>query len=82
MFIVIWYRDLWMRNFEPIQFIETNEIGVLHSVIYRKIVLFIDIAMRTSNLKKKKNLHGLSPRANYTDRATAACRRVIANLCG
>jgi hypothetical protein len=24
---------------------------------------------------KKKNLHGLSPRANYTDRATAACRR-------
>jgi hypothetical protein len=26
-----------------------------------------------SNIKKK--LHGLSPRANYTDRATAACRR-------
>jgi hypothetical protein len=24
---------------------------------------------------EKKNLHGLSPRANYTDRATAACRR-------
>jgi hypothetical protein len=23
----------------------------------------------------KKNLHGLSPRANYTDRATATCRR-------
>jgi hypothetical protein len=22
---------------------------------------------------KKKKLHGLSPRANYTDRATAAC---------
>jgi hypothetical protein len=22
-----------------------------------------------------KELHGLSPRANYTDRATAACRR-------
>jgi hypothetical protein len=26
-------------------------------------------------LYKKKNLHGLSPRANYTDRATATCRR-------
>jgi hypothetical protein len=25
--------------------------------------------------KEKKKLHGLSPRANYTDRATAACRR-------
>jgi hypothetical protein len=24
---------------------------------------------------KKKKLHGLSPRANYTDQATAACRR-------
>jgi hypothetical protein len=24
---------------------------------------------------EKKNLHGLSSRANYTDRATAACRR-------
>jgi hypothetical protein len=31
----------------------------------------------TSNiyLKKTNKLHGLSPRANYTDRATAACRR-------
>jgi hypothetical protein len=25
--------------------------------------------------KTKNKLHGLSPRANYTDRATAACRR-------
>jgi hypothetical protein len=24
---------------------------------------------------KQKNLHGLSLQANYTDRATAACRR-------
>jgi hypothetical protein len=27
------------------------------------------------NTKLKKKLHGLSPQANYTDRATAACRR-------
>jgi hypothetical protein len=26
-------------------------------------------------IHEKKKLHGLSPRANYTDRATAACRR-------
>jgi hypothetical protein len=25
--------------------------------------------------KRKKKLHGLSPQANYTDRATAACQR-------
>jgi hypothetical protein len=31
---------------------------------------------------KKKKLHGLSPWANYTDRATAAFRRSVANLCG
>jgi hypothetical protein len=29
---------------------------------------------------KKKKLHGLSPRANYTDRATAACRGSICQL--
>jgi hypothetical protein len=27
------------------------------------------------NVTLKNKLHGLSPRANYTDRATAACRR-------
>jgi hypothetical protein len=32
--------------------------------------------------KKKAKLRGLSPRTNYTDRATAACREVIANFCG
>jgi hypothetical protein len=31
------------------------------------------------NLKTKTKLHGLSPRANYTDRATALVREVIAN---
>jgi hypothetical protein len=28
-----------------------------------------------AKFNEKKNLHGSSPRANYTDRATAACRR-------
>jgi hypothetical protein len=32
--------------------------------------------------KKQKKLHGLSPRANYTDRVTAASWRSVANLCG
>jgi hypothetical protein len=30
---------------------------------------------RIALLIKKTKLHGLSPRANYTDRATVACRR-------
>jgi hypothetical protein len=38
--------------------------------------------LNTAEEIKKKKLHGLSPRANYTDRATAASRRSVANLCG
>jgi hypothetical protein len=30
----------------------------------------------------KKKLHGLCPRANCTDQATAACQRSDANFCG
>jgi hypothetical protein len=31
--------------------------------------------------KSIKKLRGLSPRANYSDRATAACREINANFC-
>jgi hypothetical protein len=34
----------------------------------------LKVRLVTLSIKKKK-LHGLSPRANYTDRATATCRR-------
>jgi hypothetical protein len=37
----------------------------------RKVNIYIYIYI----YKLKTKLHGLSPRANYTDRATAACRR-------
>jgi hypothetical protein len=41
-----------------------------------KTVIVILIYYRHEPKKKtKKKLHGLSPRANYTDRAIAACRR-------
>jgi hypothetical protein len=39
--------------------------------------------MRVNVTQRKTKLHGLSPRANYTDRATAACRRSDCQLfCG
>jgi hypothetical protein len=41
-----------------------------------------DIIIDSATHSKKKKLHDLSPRANYTDRATAASRRSVANLCG
>jgi hypothetical protein len=40
---------------------------------------FVSLRMKKEliirNNTNKQKLHGLSPRANYTDRATAACRR-------
>jgi hypothetical protein len=39
---------------------------------------FRDPLVKEKRLKLK--LHGLSPRANYTDRATAACRRSYCQL--
>jgi hypothetical protein len=39
------------------------------------IALLVSVLLDPILNKKKKKLHGLSPRANYTDRATAACRR-------
>jgi hypothetical protein len=39
------------------------------------IYCFVPIIILCLKLKLKLKLHGLSPRANYTGRATAACRR-------
>jgi hypothetical protein len=38
------------------------------------VLIILSITDTLAFLQKKK-LHGLSPRANYTDRATACCRR-------
>jgi hypothetical protein len=37
---------------------------------------------KTTKLKKKTKLRGLSPQANYTDRATAAVGEVVPTFCG
>jgi hypothetical protein len=51
------------------------------AIIIIIIIIIINVVVKAScifiaqiNYRLKK-LHGLSPRANYTDRATAACRR-------
>jgi hypothetical protein len=35
----------------------------------------VPVVMNLYKNKQTNKLHGLSPRANYTDRATASCRR-------
>jgi hypothetical protein len=62
-----WYTAVWYRHFcfES----SVSELSkVLNDINYSE-------SMPSQLLKTKTKLHGLSPRANYTDRATAACRR-------
>jgi hypothetical protein len=65
---------------------ETNYFGYddSHNFFYRLVALKFVIVLATFELVftrfwettfQTKKLRGLSPRANYTDRATAACRR-------
>jgi hypothetical protein len=85
-----WLIQPWMwRRYVPLKWCPTS-IG-LHSIIFQKIVLFvttfslhacssqlnvIDHDEHINNKSKKtKNSVAFSPQANYTDRATAACRR-------
>jgi hypothetical protein len=46
---------------ETVIFFETRAEGAVHGQVV--------------SIHQTNKLHGLSPRANYTDRATAACRR-------
>jgi hypothetical protein len=54
-----------VETFSVETFSRQNELAVTHKMAY--IVTYYD--------KENKKLRCLSPRANYTDRATAACRR-------
>jgi hypothetical protein len=60
------YKDLQKKTytplFETIHSSCTNQTNITHST-------------RSNICSNKKKLHCLSPRTNYTDRATAACRR-------
>jgi hypothetical protein len=47
---------------------------LLNGFSWLRIRSLVVTATRLSTLQEKK-LHGLSPRANYIDRATDACRR-------
>jgi hypothetical protein len=50
-----------------------NKMG---TIMVTQLWKFVNCQREHKELKcKKKKLHGLSPRANYTDRATADCRR-------
>jgi hypothetical protein len=55
------------KDLEPIKYSGVLLNTLLHATIY----VYTQFAECTA---KKLKLHGLSLRANYTDRATAACR--------
>jgi hypothetical protein len=49
--------------------------ALVNQEIFVSYLLHVLLQYTILKLKKKKLNSGLSPRANYTDRATAACRR-------
>jgi hypothetical protein len=55
--------------------------AVISNISYNTMLLFYESTcdfnrfLNLQNVILSLSLHGLSPRANYTDRATAACRR-------
>jgi hypothetical protein len=62
--------DLWYKLLNTDQNPAVAGSIEIHEYIY----IYIYIGRQGTN-KQTNKLHGLSPRANYTDRATAACRR-------
>jgi hypothetical protein len=60
---------------------------MLITLFISRYVEFVDLSRQAliylHGAAIKEKLHGLSPRANYTDRATAACRQSDCQLfCG
>jgi hypothetical protein len=53
--------------------VEMGTVTLTYIHTYRLVQVFT--VFRGGYTDTKTKLHGLSPRANYTDRATAACRR-------
>jgi hypothetical protein len=54
----------------------------LHNLLNVLVQIANKMGLQKKVLSPNEKLRGLSPRANYTDRATAACRRVSANFYG
>jgi hypothetical protein len=48
---------------------------MVYIIYFASYTYFLHTELLLLNKKTKTKLHGLSPRANYTDRSTAACRQ-------
>jgi hypothetical protein len=73
-----WCKIYCLRNIPYIMlFWKQTELDIAFKTKNSPCVIIAFVVVETSELRRGKNkkLHGLSPRANYTDRATAACRR-------
>jgi hypothetical protein len=71
--------DFWAKSCRPInkavyiaqELLAANKLtSIPHETLYTS-----KYKCKVNNMKLTYLLHGLSPQANYTDRATAACRR-------
>jgi hypothetical protein len=80
------YENVLKRNTNSIKLIIYSSSPIYHSSSNRFGENWLYCSNHKSPIRsirnhtKKKKFHGLSPRANYTDRATAACRRSACQL--
>jgi hypothetical protein len=65
----------WRQSLGPFTlYISKGIVCLLHGRFFERVCRSSHILWYPDSPQKKEELHGLSPRANYTDRATAACR--------
>jgi hypothetical protein len=69
-YLYLFLNDLFHRSCVPLDIMRILSEAFPDAVDFKGIISDAD-----GNKKKQTKLHGLSPRANFTDRATAACRR-------
>jgi hypothetical protein len=62
--------------------IRENKLSCCHLILQDISFWSPDKKTNFHKLKLRTKLRGFGPRANYTDRATAACWQSTANFCG
>jgi hypothetical protein len=70
------WKDTSSQNLTPSPMNNTHKYFTVNRVLYAAYCIsHIYIRILSKKTEKKNKRRGLSPQANYTDRATAACRR-------
>jgi hypothetical protein len=78
-YIVSYGYEIWsfiLKEVHKLNELENREVRDKGDYLYQSN----EVMRKHQDTEYKKNLRGFSPQANYTDRATAACRRSYCQL--